>query len=241
MQAGESYYMQPPPLPVSSDIHPQPSATNPWGSIPPLAPLSLLPPPPPHPGHALPVVGGPPPALMPPSYKSTLKNNVGKFSDGAKEPSTFSGFKNLKSLSVLDIDTLDIVSELSTCIKNSSWTLTELQLSLSDALANQARKPSPGSDADDSDVEGEFQIDPTIQNNSTMNDIDYDTIGPVRAFRAQEERKLQESMLGRILELYPQSTNPKPKVKLVPIPSKRIQKSQHYLLGRLLEWPSWKP
>ncbi|KAM0514169.1 hypothetical protein ACHAPE_007005 [Trichoderma viride] len=212
MQAGESYYMQPPPLPVSSDVHSQPSATNPWGSIPPLAPLSLLPPPPPHPGHSMPVLGGPPPALMPPSYKSTLKNNVGKFTDGAKEPSTFSGFKSLKSLSILDIDNLDIVSELSTCIKNSSWTLTELQLSLSDALANQARKPSPGSDADDSDVEGEFQIDPTIQN-SSMNDIDYDTIGPVRAFRAQEERKLQESMLGRILELYPQPSKARPKAE----------------------------
>lgn len=205
--------MQPPPLPVSSDVHPQQSATNPWGSIPPLAPLSLLPPPPPHPGHTLPVLSGPPPALMPPSYKSALKNNVGKHTDGAKEPSTFSGFKNLKSLSILDIDNLDIVSELSTCIKNSSWTLNELQLSLSDALANQARKPSPGSDADDSDVEGEFQIDPTVQNNSSMNDIDYDTIGPVRAFRAQEERKLQESMLGRILELYPQPSKTRPKAE----------------------------
>ncbi|KAL7921628.1 hypothetical protein ACQKWADRAFT_294824 [Trichoderma austrokoningii] len=227
MQAGESYYMQPPPLPVSSDIHPQPSSTNPWGSIPPLAPLSLLPPappPPPHPGHSLPVVGGPPPALMPPSYKSTLKNNVGKYTDGASEPSTFSGFKNLKSLSVLDIDNLDIVSELSTCIKNSSWTLNELQLSLSDALANQARKPSPGSDADDSDVEGEFQIDPTIQNNSTLNDIDYDTIGPVRAFRAQEERKLQESMLGRILELYPQPTNTRPKAEDAQANSNAVKK-----------------
>lgn len=224
MQAGESYYMQPPPLPVSSDIHPQPSATNPWGSIPPLAPLSLLPPPPPHPGHSLPVLNGPPPALMPPSYKAALKNNVGKHIDGAKEPSTFSGFKNLKSLSILDIDNLDIVSELSTCIKNSSWTLTELQLSLSDALANQARKPSPGSDADDSDVEGEFQIDPTIQNSSSMNDIDYDTIGPVRAFRAQEERKLQESMLGKILELYPQPSNPRPKAENDQASQKTVKK-----------------
>ncbi|RFU71741.1 f-box domain-containing, partial [Trichoderma arundinaceum] len=47
MQAGESYYMQPPPLPVSIDAHPQPDVTNHWGSIPPLAPLTLLPPPPP--------------------------------------------------------------------------------------------------------------------------------------------------------------------------------------------------
>lgn len=212
MQAGRSYYMRPPPLPASSDIHPQPSVTNPWGSIPPLAPLSLLPPPP-HPGATLPIVGGPPPALMLPPSKRMLANGIKKILESIQEPSTYSGFKNLKSLSVLDIDTLDIVDELRLCVKNSSWTLTELQLSFSDALANRARKPSPGSDADDSDVEGEFQVDPTTQNNNTLNDIDYDTIGPVRAFRAQEERKLQESMLGRILELYPHSTNAWPKAE----------------------------
>jgi hypothetical protein len=120
---------------------------------------------------------------------------------GAKEPSTFAGFKNLKSLSILDIDTLDIVSELNACIKNSSSTLTELQLSLSDNLASQARKPPPDSDADDSDVEDEFQVVPVTQNNG------YDSTGPVKAFRAQEERKLQESVLGRIFELFPPSAD----------------------------------
>ncbi|KAL6898223.1 hypothetical protein GGI43DRAFT_88298 [Trichoderma evansii] len=202
LQAGESYYVQPPPLPVSVDIHPQPDATNHWGSIPPLAPLSLLPPPPP-PGATPPIISGPPPALIPPSSKSAPRFRVGKRAASAKEPSTFSGFKNLKSLSVLDIDTLDIVSELNACIKNSSSTLTELQLSLSDALANQARKPPPDSDADDSDVEDEFQVVPVNQNNNNG----YDSTGPVKAFRAQEERKLQESMLGRIFELYPRSVS----------------------------------
>lgn len=203
MQAGESYYVQPPPLPVSVDNHPQPDATNHWGSIPPLAPLSLLPPPPP-PGATPPIMSGPPPALIPPSSKSAPKFRIGKRAAGTKEPSTFSGFKNLKSLSVLDIDTLDIVSELNACIKNSSSTLTELQLSLSDALANQARKPPPDSDADDSDVEDEFQVVPVNQNN---NNNGYDSTGPVKAFRAQEERKLQESMLGRIFELYPRAVS----------------------------------
>ncbi|RFU71931.1 hypothetical protein TARUN_10328, partial [Trichoderma arundinaceum] len=148
-------------------------------------------------------ISGPPPALLPPSSKLAPKNKAGKRVAGAKDPSTLSGFKNLRSLSILDIDNLDIVSELNACIKNSSSTLTELQLSLSDALANQARKPPPDSDADDSDVEDEFQVVPVAQNNGNG----YDSTGPVKAFRAQEERKLQESVLGRIFELFPPSAD----------------------------------
>ncbi|KAH6607761.1 hypothetical protein Trco_004074 [Trichoderma cornu-damae] len=208
MQAGESYYVQPPPLPVSVDAHPQPDATNHWGGIPPLAPLSLLPPPPP-PGATPPIVSGPPPALLPPSSKSAPKGKAGKRVAGASEPSTLSGFKNLKSLSILDIDNLDIVSELNACVKNSSSTLTELQLSLSDTLANRARKPPPDSDADDSDVEDEFQVVPVSQSNNNNNG--YDSTGPVKAFRAQEERRLQESLLGRIFEPNPPaSVDPPP-------------------------------
>ncbi|UKZ73608.1 hypothetical protein TrVFT333_001256 [Trichoderma virens FT-333] len=193
MQAGDSYYVQPPPLPVSIDPHPQPDSTTHWGGIPPLAPLSLLPPPPP--GVVPPVVSGPPPALLPPSSKSAPKNKAGKRVTGAKEPSTFSGFKNLQSLSVLDIENLDIVSELNACIKNSSSTLTELQLSFSDGLASRSRKPPPDSDADDSDVEDEFQVLPAAQNNNGGFDS--------KQFRVYEERRLQESVLGRIFQLFP--------------------------------------
>ncbi|EHK20372.1 uncharacterized protein TRIVIDRAFT_48522 [Trichoderma virens Gv29-8] len=195
MQAGDSYYVQPPPLPVSIDPHPQPDSTTHWGGIPPLAPLSLLPPPPPPPGVVPPVVSGPPPALLPPSSKSAPKNKAGKRVTGAKEPSTFSGFKNLQSLSVLDIENLDIVSELNACIKNSSSTLTELQLSFSDGLASRSRRPPPDSDADDSDVEDEFQVLPAAQNNNGGFDS--------KQFRVYEERRLQESVLGRIFQLFP--------------------------------------
>ncbi|KAF3072250.1 hypothetical protein CFAM422_005459 [Trichoderma lentiforme] len=192
MQAGDSYYVQPPPLPVSIDPHPQPESTNHWGGIPPLAPLSLLPPPP---GVVPPVVSGPPPSLLPPSSKSAPKNKTGKRVTGAKEPSTFSGFKNLQSLSVLDIENLDIVSELNACIKNSSSTLTELQLSFSDGLASRARKPPPDSDADDSDVEDEFQVLPATQNN---NGSSFDS----KSYRVYEERRLQEAVLGKIFQLF---------------------------------------
>lgn len=109
------------------------------------------------------------------------------------EPPTLSGFKNLKSLSVLDIDNLDVVTELKTCVRNSSSTLDELSLSLSDHLAMQARKPPPDSDPDDSDVEDDFQLDPS-QNV-------FDPNGPAKTLRAQEERKLQEAILGRIFDV----------------------------------------
>ncbi|KAL6884289.1 hypothetical protein HDV57DRAFT_494169 [Trichoderma longibrachiatum] len=193
MQAGDSYYVQPPPLPVSIiDPHPQPEPANHWGSIP---PLTLLPPQPP--GPVPPIVSGPPPALLPPSYKSASKSKAGKRVTGAKEPSTFSGFKNLQSLSVLDIENLDIVSELNTCIRNSSSTLTELQLSFSDSLANRARKQPPDSDADDSDVDDEFQVLPVSQQNTSGSAFDNKTN------RVLEERRLQESVLARIFQPFP--------------------------------------
>ncbi|OAQ94699.1 F-box domain-containing protein [Purpureocillium lilacinum] len=193
MQAGESYYNHPPPLPVSPDPHTQPT-TGHW-SAPPVGPSSSLfssatvqtssPPQ---------IPGGPPPVLEPQSRLSA-RSSSSKRGTGTKEPSTFSGFKNLKSLSVLDIDGLDAVSELRTCVKNSYSTLKELQLSLSDSLAQQARKPPPESDADDSDVDDDFHVVPASQNTN------YDTTGPAKAFRAQEERKFQEAILGRILDV----------------------------------------
>ncbi|KAL6881426.1 hypothetical protein J3F83DRAFT_722238 [Trichoderma novae-zelandiae] len=204
MQAGESYYVQPPPLPVSIDPHPQPESTNHWGGIP---PLTLLPPQPPGPLPA--VVSGPPPALLPPSYKSASKTKAGKRATGAKEPSTFSGFKNLQSLSVLDIENLSVVSELNACIRNSSSTLTELQLSFSDGLANRARKQPPDSDVDDSDVDDEFQVLPASQQNHGGSAFDNNN----KTNRVLEERRLHESVLARIFQPFPLAAAAPPKVE----------------------------
>jgi hypothetical protein len=193
MQAGESYYTPPPPLPASIVVPTQapPPAPMPHWMIPqpgssaiPMLLSNGAPPP------------GPPPALVPPS-KSLSRSRSSKRSLSAREPATISGFKDLQSLAVLDIDNLDIVSELRTCMKQSSSTLTELQLSLSDSLAIQARKPPPDSEPEDSDVEDEFQVVPASQNTS------YDATGPAKAFRAQEERKIQEAVLGRIFDVEP--------------------------------------
>jgi hypothetical protein len=104
-----------------------------------------------------------------------------------------SGFKRLKSLSVLDIEDLDIVSELQACVRNSAGTLTKLKLSFSEKLASTARKPSADPESEDSDQEDDIEPLPAAHTEEMS--------GPARAFRAQEERKAQESVLGRIFDV----------------------------------------
>lgn len=189
--------MTPPPLPLTLDDLP-PASTH-WADIPPPPP----PGPPPAmftaplagPMSSLPLISSPPPLLS--TSKQFSKSKANKRDPTVQEPPTLSGFKMLKSLSVLDIDSLDLATELKTCIRNSSSTLTELHLSLSDSLALQARRPPPDSDPDDSDVDDEFQVVPVSQNTS------FDTSGPAKNFRSQEERKLQEGILGRIFDVEP--------------------------------------
>jgi hypothetical protein len=81
-------------------------------------------------------------------------------------------------------------------VKNSFSTLKELQLSLSDKLAQFARRPPADSDVDDSDVEDEFQVVLTPDEATP-----YDSTGPAKVFRAQEERKLHELILNKIFDL----------------------------------------
>jgi len=116
----------------------------------------------------------------------------------AYEPPTISGFKNLKTLSILDMDTLEYVPEIKKCIQNSSSTLSKLKLSFSESLARQARKPPPADDTgDDSDQEiDEFGniIPPPPPAAITSSDDG----APAKALLAQEEKKAQEAVLGRI-------------------------------------------
>ncbi|OTA69609.1 hypothetical protein K449DRAFT_97819 [Hypoxylon sp. EC38] len=186
LQAGPSLYETPPPLPYSSLQYPEYSGSTPvtqWAnsSSSPLDPVAIY---------------GGPPALIPspPTLKQPWKSRISKKSPDTKEPPTISGFKNLESLSVLDIDSLDVITEIKICVRNSSSTLRKMKLSLSDSLASQARKPSADADLDDSE-DDEFQVVPLSM---TAN---YDTNGPAKAFRAQEERRAQESVLGRIFEV----------------------------------------
>jgi hypothetical protein len=68
-----------------------------------------------------------------------------------------SGFKNLKTLEILDMDTLEYISEIRECVKNSSATMNTLKLSFSEALACKSRKPLPETPSDsDSDQDDGF-------------------------------------------------------------------------------------
>ncbi|PFH59023.1 hypothetical protein XA68_12903 [Ophiocordyceps unilateralis] len=170
MQSGASYYSPLPPLPSAS------------------ADMSVTSPQPPQP-H-------PPVSPLPPS-KSAPAAKAERYSPGHVKSPTFSGFKGLRSLSVLDIESLDVVREIRTCIRNSFSTLKELQLSLSSSYAQRARTPSPDSEADDSDVDDEFQIALTSHSSS------YDASDAAQAFRAQEERKIQDAILGKMFDIEP--------------------------------------
>lgn len=226
MQSGYSLYETPPPLPWHASFPITPGTASPvdsgWnnaGGPSPLystgtnAPLSF---------SAVSAATGPfglnvptqyttyaPPPFMPlpaagshilsppiPSLKPTFRSKPQKKQDGIKEPATIAGLQKLQTLCVLDIDNLDIVSELQTCIQRSSSQLRKLKLSFSDSLASQARKPKAEVDPNESDDDDEFQIVPM----TTSYD---DGTGPAKAFRAQEERKAQELVLGRIFQVEP--------------------------------------
>jgi hypothetical protein len=233
MQSGPSLYEKPPPLPYNSftapplNIAPPPIAA-PWSNyigasttpggpnpnilsvigpfstsminqptsfaststgVPPVGSFTTYAPPPPPPVHN----------PIAPSHKPPPKPKAPKKQAHAREPPTIAGFKNLESLSVLDIDNLDIIPEIQACVRNSASTLKKLKLSFSDYLASQARKPTVDLDPNESDDDDEFQVVP-------MNSNYDDGTGPARAFRAQEERKAQEAVLSRILDVDSLST-----------------------------------
>ncbi|KAK3955400.1 hypothetical protein QBC32DRAFT_333442 [Pseudoneurospora amorphoporcata] len=140
------------------------------------------------------------PHHQPPAAKPPCKTKAQKRPQVLAEPPTLSGFKNLKSLAVLDIETLDIVTEIKTCVRNSAGTLTKLKLSFSDSLASQARRPpAPDVVTDDSDEEesvwSNSGLDPNPQSSGAA-----ESPG-AKAHRAQEEKKAQESVLGRIFDV----------------------------------------
>jgi hypothetical protein len=129
--------------------------------------------------------------------KGKIKDSVTPL---AKEPPTFSGFRNLKTLSVLDMDTLEYINEIKSCLIASSSTLNKLKLSFSENLARQARKPPPAEDpGDESDQEiDEFgnMIPPPPP--PPMPSSSDDAAAPAKSFRALEEKKAQEAVLGRL-------------------------------------------
>lgn len=120
-------------------------------------------------------------------------------------PPTISGFKNLKTLAVLDMDTLEYIPEIKQAIDNSAKSLTKLKISFSEQLARAARKPpAPVDVTDDSDVEmddfGNGLAPPPPPPPIASSD---DGSGPQKTLAAQEAKKEQEAVLGKIFGIEP--------------------------------------
>lgn len=197
LQAGPSIYEQPPPLPLYS----APSAPASLVSHAQLLHMNM------HSDYTLQLAPAPfyiPPHIStlppPPPPPKSSKSKASKKSATARNPPTLSGFHNLKSLSILDIDDLEVITELKSCIRNSQGSLSKLKLSFSASLALRARKPPPEIDPDDSDPDDDFQVVPV----SAPPIPPYEDVsGPAKALRAQEERKIQEAVLGRVFDVEP--------------------------------------
>jgi len=205
LQAGPSQYETPPPLPLPSLNDSQgfpPSNPPPFPNIPAIPnfpPLSFVSAPSggPPPAHTI-FAYAPPPHGPPPPPPAPKKDHpkAPKKAPSRNEPPTFSGFKKLKSLAVLDIDNLDIIPEIQACVRNCASTLTKLKLSFSDALASQSRKPvAENSPYDSSDTESEEEG--FFQNSNNANSAAAKMAG------ALEEKKAQDAVLATIFDVEP--------------------------------------
>lgn len=119
--------------------------------------------------------------------------------------STFSGFKVLSSLAVLDMDTFDHVPELAQCLLSSACTLKSLELSISEAMALQARKPGAPQESDD-------ETDPDLDENDNPwaapppmppppAAANLGPLPPSSEADIRKERLAQENLLARIFGL----------------------------------------
>ncbi|KAF4633395.1 hypothetical protein G7Y89_g4716 [Cudoniella acicularis] len=214
MQAGHSVYQCPPAIN-------SPSASNGVHAVGQPIPNSLPPPPGPPPGFGPPSHNAPPvPSASSNSfpvgnkYASKLHSKASKalLPPIRKQPPTLSGFQHLRTLEILDMDTLDYVGELRTCIQNCSSTLTTLKMSFSESLAQKSRKPPPEVHSDDnSDTEDEFgQLIPPGPPPPGMGSSSTDPAAPSKALKAQEEKKKQEDVLQRIFGILPPKKSTKP-------------------------------
>lgn len=185
MQYGDSQYVVAPPLPDSTEILtsipvPAATATIQNGTI-----------------VLMPNMGYPSTDFTVLNTVKTKQKKLGGLPEIpiAKLPPTISGFKNLKTLAILDIESHDYMEEIQACLQNSSSTLSSLKMSFSPDFAGKAKKPPPDMHSDDeSDIEDEFgQLIPPPPPPGAS-----DPNGPTKALKALEESKKQEAALGKI-------------------------------------------
>lgn len=144
--------------------------------------------------------GHPPPPL--PTFLGSAKaTQRQRAADMFASRRTFSGFKHLSSLALLDIDHIEFAGEIGQCLKGSSGTLKKLSLSFSKSLAMKARRPSAphhgGDPEDDTETEPDevdFDAAPTPPTTTGSAPV-------VSEADIRKERSAQETMLARIFTL----------------------------------------
>ncbi|KAL8761794.1 MAG: hypothetical protein Q9184_002117 [Pyrenodesmia sp. 2 TL-2023] len=175
------------PLPGSSGISNHPPPTNMSSSFPSLPPLNT---------------NNPFGTLPGPKARTIKKKRVGarNFWAGNRE---LSGFKQLHTLSLLGISSLDYLDEISGCLKSSTTTLKSLSLSLSYETAQKARKsstaPPPVDDATSDEEEDEELVDTPAPPPPATNPL------PALPTRTEadvrKEKQAQEAILARIFDM----------------------------------------
>ncbi|KAI6716641.1 hypothetical protein PZA11_001772 [Diplocarpon coronariae] len=147
------------------------------------------------------------------------QNPPGSSVQNRAPPPTLSGFKKLKKLTVLDMDTMEYIDELRDCIRGSP-ALSSLTLSFSEVMVARARKPHPHllpepPSGDDSNQGGLFgqPIPPPGPPPLAPVPGAADPNAPSKILKAEEEKKKQESALGRILGVENTAPKPKPEAK----------------------------
>jgi hypothetical protein len=165
------------------------------------SPISPGPPPPPGP-HSPGGYGYGQPTPPSNTFRMVPKIPVTK---PANQPHSFSGFKTLKSLCALDMDTLEYIPEIAECVRNSLETLKQLELSLSDTLGRRARE-KPRVDGSD----GATSDDASSVASIPVNNVDDGApLGGTPEQMRQWHKARQEAILGKIFEPKTQKPNVK--------------------------------
>ncbi|KAL8720230.1 MAG: hypothetical protein Q9225_002862 [Loekoesia sp. 1 TL-2023] len=178
------------PLPGSSGISNHPPSTNMSSSFPSLPPLNT---------------SNPLGTLPGPKGRPVKKKRAGarNFWAGNRE---LSGFKQLNSLSLLGISSLDYLDEISGCLKASTMSLKSLALSLSHETALKARKvsaaaPPPVDDATTDEEEEEELIDPPTPPPPPPATNPLPTLPTRTEADVRKEKQAQEAILAKIFDM----------------------------------------
>lgn len=175
------------PLPGSSGISNHPPSTNMSSSFPPYTPPSG--------NSSFGTIPGPKARTI--KKKKIVSRN---FWTGNRE---LSGFKQLHSLSLLGISSLDYLDEISGCLKASTTTLKSLSLSLSHETAQKARKastaPPPVDDVTSDDEEDDELIDTPPPPPPAANPLP--TLPTRTDADVRKEKQAQEAILARIFDM----------------------------------------